>query len=56
MEFEIFYPHENELSVTKKNGEFVFDGEFGPPPHDGLQWPPFRNFGKEYYTYQLCST
>ena len=53
---EIFYPHENELSVTKKNGEFVFDGEFGPPPHDGLQWPPFRSFGKEYYTYQLCST
>ena len=50
---EIFYRHENELSVTKKNGEFVFDGEFGPPPHDGLQWPPFRSFGKEYYTYQL---
>lgn len=22
---EIFYPYDNELRVTKKNGEFVFD-------------------------------
>ena len=36
---EILYPHENELRVIKKNGEFVFDGEFGPPPDDDLQWP-----------------
>jgi hypothetical protein len=51
---EIFYPYEHELHVTKKkNGEFVFDGEFGPPPNGGLQWPPFRSFGKEFYTYQL---
>ena len=26
---EIFYPYENELHVTKKNGDFVFDGDFG---------------------------
>ena len=50
---EIFYPYENELHVSKKGGEFVFDGDFGPPPDDDLQWPPFRRFGKEYYTYQL---
>jgi hypothetical protein len=50
---EIFYPYENELHVTKKNGEFVFDGDFGPPPEDDLQWPPFRSFGREFYTYQL---
>jgi hypothetical protein len=46
-------PYDNELRVTKKNGEFVFDGELGPPPDDDLQWPPFRSFGREYYTYQL---
>ncbi|MBV8839362.1 MAG: hypothetical protein JO000_22745, partial [Alphaproteobacteria bacterium] len=22
-------------------------------PDDDLQWPPFRSFGKEFYTYQL---
>lgn len=50
---EIFYPFENELAVSKKNGEFLFDGDFGPPPEEGLQWPPFRSFGRDYYTYQL---
>ncbi len=25
-EIEIFYPHENELKVSKKNGESIFDG------------------------------
>lgn len=50
---EIFYPFENELVVSKKNGEFLFDGDFGPPPEEGLQWPPFRSFGRDYYTYQL---
>jgi hypothetical protein len=51
---EIFYPYENELRVSKKDGQFIFDGDFGPPP-DGsdLQWPPFRSFGPDYYTYQL---
>jgi hypothetical protein len=29
---EIFYPHDNDPAVTKKNGEFVFDGDFGPAP------------------------
>jgi hypothetical protein len=31
----------------------VFDGDFGPAPEKGLEWPPFRTFGREYYTYQL---
>jgi len=31
----------------------VFDGDFGPAPEEGLQWPPFLSFGKGYYTYQL---
>jgi len=50
---EIFYPYANELHVTKKNGILIFDGDFGPAPEGDLQWPPFRKFGADYYTYQL---
>lgn len=50
---EIFYPYDNELRVSVKNGELQFDGDFGPPPDDGRHWPPFRTFGQLYYTYQL---
>src|SRR3984893_9303951 len=50
---EVFYPYENELHVSQKNGVLHFDGDFGEPPDDDLQWPPFRKFGSEYYTYQL---
>jgi hypothetical protein len=51
---EIFYPHNNELRVTRKDGQFIFDGDFGPKPDDSdLMWPPFRSFGADYYTYQL---
>jgi hypothetical protein len=51
--FEVFYPYANELHVTRRDGRVVLDGDFGPPPDDGLQWPPFRAFGEGYYTYQL---
>ncbi|HEY2535011.1 MAG TPA: hypothetical protein VGJ20_45100 [Xanthobacteraceae bacterium] len=50
---EIFYPYQNELHVTKRHGKLIFDGDFGPAPGDDLQWPPFRTFGEDYYTYQL---
>ena len=50
---ELFYPYDNELRVTKRDGEVVLDGDFGPPPDGDLQWPPFRAFGENYYTYQL---
>jgi hypothetical protein len=50
---EIFYPYANELRVRKKDGRVVLEGDFGPPPMDGLQWPPFRAFGENFYTYQL---
>jgi hypothetical protein len=50
---EVFYPYENELRVTKKSGEVLLTGHFGPAPDDDLQWPPFRTFGKNFYTYQL---
>jgi hypothetical protein len=51
---EIFYPYENELHVTRRDGTLIFDGDFGPPPDgDNLMWPPFRSFGGDYFTYQL---
>ena len=50
---EIFYPYDNELRVTKKDGQLSFVGDFGPPPEGDLLWPPFRSFGRDFYTYQL---
>jgi hypothetical protein len=50
---EVFYPYENELRVSTKDGRLVFDGDFGPPPGDGRLWPPFRSFGEHFYTYQI---
>jgi len=50
---ELFYPYDNELRVSTSKGKLVFDGDFGPPPSPDLQWPPFRTFGDEYYTYQI---
>jgi hypothetical protein len=50
---ELFYPFENELRVSTRDGRLVLDGDFGPDPETGVQWPPFRNFGETYYTYQI---
>ncbi|MDI9848124.1 hypothetical protein QM467_08670 [Rhodoblastus sp. 17X3] len=50
---ELFYPFDNELVVSTINGELKLGGDFGPCPEEGLQWPPFRNFGDNYYTYQI---
>ena len=50
---EVFYPYQGECRVTTRDGVPVFEGEFGEPPSPGLQWPPFRSFGKQYYTFQL---
>jgi hypothetical protein len=51
---EVFYPYQNELHVTRKDGTLIFDGDFGPPPEDSeLMWPPFRSFGVDFYSYQL---
>jgi hypothetical protein len=50
---ELFYPFENELRVTKRDGQVVLDGDFGPDPRTGINWPPFRSFGENFYTYQL---
>ncbi len=50
---EVFYPFDNELRVTKRNGVVAFEGDFGPAPEGDLQWPPFRAFGENFYTYQI---
>src|ERR1700753_2751443 len=50
---ELFYPYDNALSVSTRDGQLSFDSEWGEPPADGIQWPPFRNFGDNFYTYQL---
>ena len=49
----MFYPYDNELRVSTKGGQLVFDGDFGPAPADGRLWPPFRSFGEQFYTYQI---
>ncbi|HEX7391196.1 MAG TPA: hypothetical protein VF286_13890 [Acidiphilium sp.] len=50
---ELFYPYDNELRVSRRAGRVVLDGDFGPDPETGIQWPPFRDFGEGFYTYQL---
>lgn len=50
---ELFYPFDNELRVTKRNGHVVLEADWGPDPETGVNWPPFRSFGEGYYSYQL---
>jgi hypothetical protein len=50
---ELFYPFDNELRVSTQDGHLVLDGDFGPDPETGVQWPPFRSFGEQFYTYQI---
>jgi len=50
---EIFYPYDNELRVSTRDGKLMLDGDFGPPQDSGVEWPPFRTFGEKFYTYQL---
>jgi hypothetical protein len=50
---ELFYPFDKELKVTTQNGKLVFDGDLGPNPESGIEWPPFRTFGEQFYTYQI---
>ena len=50
---ELFYPFDNELRVTTQDGHLIFDGDFGPDPGTGVHWPPFRDFGDQFYTYQI---
>ncbi|SHI01644.1 hypothetical protein [Bradyrhizobium erythrophlei] len=50
---ELFYPYDNELHVSTRDGRLILEGDWGPAPEGGVQWPPFRNFGDHFYTYQI---
>ena len=50
---EIFYPFDADLRATMRNGKLEIDHDLGPAPSEGIEWPPFRNFGNVYYTYQV---
>ncbi|HUN40571.1 MAG TPA: hypothetical protein VMU81_09795 [Acetobacteraceae bacterium] len=50
---ELFYPFDNELRVTRRDGRVVLESDWGPDPGTGINWPPFRSFGDDYYSYQL---
>lgn len=47
---ELPYPHPDELRVSVRNGAFAFEGDFGDAD---ARRPPFRSFGRAYFTYQL---
>lgn len=51
--FELCYPYNDELCVTMKGGVLIFGGNFADSSEPGAGRPPFRSFGKEYYTYQV---
>ena len=50
---ELFYPFDNELRVSRREGRLVFDGDLGNAPGSGVEGQRFRSFGEDYYTYQL---
>ena len=50
---ELFYPYDGELHVTTRDGALAFSGDIGENPDTGQMWPPFRDFGRKFYTYQL---
>lgn len=50
---ELCYPYDNELTVRTIDGRVSLESEWGPPLDPGGQWPPFRPFGDDYYSYQL---
>ncbi len=50
---ELFYPYDEELRVTNEDGAATFDVALpSAGADDEPQSPPFRTFGKDYYTYQ----
>lgn len=47
---ELPYPYDDALHVSMQDGVLRFTGDFGAADE---RRPPFRSFGKEYYTYQI---
>ena len=50
---EVLYPFDQELRVRTVRGRVKLEADWGPNPDNGLNWPPFRPFGDQYYSYQL---
>ena len=50
---ELPYPYENELHVCNRDGELIFEEHCSVEPGPEDPAPPFRRFGRDYYTYQL---
>jgi hypothetical protein len=48
---ELCFPYDDELRVTTRGGEFVFESA-GRPLEDDDEGPPFRSFGRDYFTYR----
>jgi len=49
---EVFYPHDRELRVSRRDGQFYFETDAATADAEN-QPPPFRAFGESSYTYQL---
>jgi hypothetical protein len=50
---EVLYPFDQELRVTRFRGRVRLDAAWGEPADPQMMWPPFRPFGRDYYSYQL---
>ena len=50
---ELFYPHDEALHVTATADGPAFDGVGDGDRAPDWEAPPFRDFGRAYYTYQL---
>jgi hypothetical protein len=50
---EVIYPFEEELRVTQRRGRVRLEAQWGESPDPDMNWPPFRSFGEDYYSYQL---
>jgi hypothetical protein len=51
---EILYPFDEELRVTKYRGRVRLEAAWGEPVDPDMNWPPFRSFGEDYYSYQIA--
>ena len=50
---EVLYPFDQQLRVSQYRARVVLDADWGEPSDDDMMWPPFRTFGKDYYSYQI---
>ncbi len=53
---ELPYPHPDELRVSTRDGEILFEGEFGEAGDPDARRPPFRSFGRSTIRISCCLT